>query len=425
MLEKPLQILRKVIPAGIFSSIQPAYHLTLSYLSALIYHFPSRKIKVIAVTGTKGKSSTVEILSAILEEAGYKVACTSTIRFKIDSQIEENLYKMSMPGRFFVQKFIRRAVNAGCDYVIMEMTSQGAILHRHKFVNIDAFVFTNLSPEHIESHGSYENYIAAKVSIAKTIEKSSKKGRTIVVNADDPESGRFLAIDAERKIEYGLRDSEPYKILPEGLDFTLNGHTVHSPLSGKINLYNILAASAAAKSQGVADQYIISAIGKLSSIPGRLQKIEAGQDFDVIVDYAHTPDSLSKLYEVYAGRRKVCVLGGTGGGRDGWKRKEMGRIAEENCSEIILTDEDPYDEDPNKIVSDVAAGIISKKPLIIMDRRLAIREAISRAKKNDVVLITGKGTDPYIMGTNGSKLPWSDARIAKEELVTPSVRIAR
>jgi UDP-N-acetylmuramoyl-L-alanyl-D-glutamate--2,6-diaminopimelate ligase len=420
------RIRRHIIPESVFNFFNPAYHWVLAVSGAILYRFPSRKLKVIGVTGTKGKSSTVEILSAILEEAGYKTALTNTIRFKIGNESKENLYKMSMPGRFFIQSFIRKAADAHCDYLILEMTSQGAITHRHRFIQLDAFVFTNISPEHIEAHGSYENYRQAKLDLCKSLSNSKKKNRALIVNADDKESAAFLECGADKKITYSLKDAEPYEIKKEGIDFTFGGKRAHSPLSGTFNLYNILAAASAARSQGVSDETIVRAIGRFNGIAGRVQKIEAGpfsagaskgkQDFTVIVDYAHTPDSLEKLYQVFQTSRKVCVLGGTGGGRDSWKRKEMGRIADQYCDEIILTDEDPYDEDPRQIVDGVAAGISSKTPTIVMDRREAIREALKKASAGDTVLITGKGTDPYIMGPNETKTPWSDARIAKEEL---------
>ncbi|MEI6396582.1 MAG: UDP-N-acetylmuramoyl-L-alanyl-D-glutamate--2,6-diaminopimelate ligase [Candidatus Taylorbacteria bacterium] len=416
MLDFTLIKIRRIVPNFLFKFLQPIYHWILSLCAAIWYRFPSRHLKVIAVTGTKGKSSTTEILNAILEEAGYKTGLSNTIRFKVDEMSSENLFKMSMPGRFFVQRLLRRAVEHGCQYFILEMTSQGALLHRHKFINLDAFVLTNISPEHVEAHGSYEKYIEAKLDLARSLGKSNKINRTIIVNADDKESPRFLACKSDKKITYGLHDAEPYEIKKEGLEFTLGGHLVHSHLSGLFNIYNTLAAVTTARSQGVSDEIIIRAIEKFSGIPGRVQKIDAGQDFQVIVDYAHTPDSLEKLYQVFQSSRNICVLGGTGGGRDNWKRKEMGRIADEYCDEIILTDEDPYDENPEKIVQDVAAGIITQRPTIIMDRRLAIREAIKRAKTGDAILITGKGTDPYIMGRGGSKIPWSDADIAREEI---------
>jgi UDP-N-acetylmuramoyl-L-alanyl-D-glutamate--2,6-diaminopimelate ligase len=396
--------------------LQIPYHFTLSFLAAVWYRFPARHLKVIGVTGTKGKSSTVEILNAILEEAGYKTALSNTIRFKVDEVSSENLFKMSMPGRFFIQRLMRRAIQHGCQYFILEMTSQGALLHRHRWVDLDAFIFTNISPEHIEAHGSYEKYLRSKLKLANRLSKSKKKDRVMIVNADDKEADKFLTCGYDRAIRYSLEYVKPYEVKKEGVSFTFNKKTVNSPLSGLFNIYNILAAATAAVSQGVSDDIVIKAVEKFSGIPGRVQKIEAGQDFTVIVDYAHTPDSLEKLYQVFQTSRNICVLGGTGGGRDNWKRKEMGRIADNYCDEIILTDEDPYDEDPRKIVNDVAEGIESHEPTIIMDRREAISEAIKRAKTGDSVLITGKGTDPYIMGRGGAKMPWSDAQVAKEEL---------
>jgi UDP-N-acetylmuramoyl-L-alanyl-D-glutamate--2,6-diaminopimelate ligase len=416
MIDSILGKIRPYIPVKLFHSLQPAYHWSMSLSAALWYRFPSRHIKIIAVTGTKGKSSTVEILNAVLEEAGYKTALSNTIRFKIGGASFENLYKMSMPGRFFIQHLLRQAVDAKCDYVIMEMTSQGALLHRHRFIDLDALIFTNLSPEHIEAHGSYEKYRDSKLSICRTLARSHKSNRTLIANADDAESQHFLACDSDTKSTFSLKDAEPYQIKKEGIVFTHAGRSVTSPLSGLFNLYNILAAITAARTQGVSDDVIVRAIEKCNGIPGRVQKIDAQQDFTVIVDYAHTADSLEKLYHVFQSSKNICVLGGTGGGRDTAKRAEMGRIADAHCDEIILTNEDPYDEDPRKIIDDVAEGITGQTPTIILDRREAIREAVSRAKTGDTVLITGKGTDPFIMGPNGTKTEWSDARIAHEEL---------
>ncbi len=160
---------------------------------------------------------------------------------------------------------------------------------------------------------------------------------------------------------------------------------------------------------------IARALEKLKKVPGRAEKIEAGQNFTVVVDYAHTPDSLAALYDAYKNVRKICVVSATGGGRDKWKRPIMGRIAYEQCAEVILTNEDPYDENPVQIVEDIAHGM-EKRPEIIMDRREAIRRALEVARAGDVVLITGKGTDPSICGPRGTQIPWSDAHVAREEL---------
>lgn len=433
-----------IIPRPIFDFFQPAYHYILALSAAIFYRFPARKIKVIAVTGTKGKSSTVEIISAILEEAGYSTALSNTIRTKIGKTSTENKFKMSMPGRFFVQRFISRAVNAKCDVAIMEMTSQGSLQYRHRFIDLDTFVLTNISPEHIEAHGSFEKYVSAKVAIAKAMQTSKKRPRTIITNADDKESARFIASTGEKieyQLSYGLADAGAYTIGANGIDFTLpseNGQTstqkIHSPLSGLFNLYNILAAIAAVRTlPNITDEVIVRAIEKFSGIRGRVEyiKISENQPFDIVVDYAHTADSLEKFYSIFKTSeknwQKICVLGGTGGGRDAWKRLEMGRIAATNCDHVILTNEDPYDEDPMAIIEDVKKG--APNAIVILDRREAIRHAITLAKtyahtkiagtaeqKKNVILITGKGTDPYIMGPNGSKIPWDDAQVAREEI---------
>jgi UDP-N-acetylmuramoyl-L-alanyl-D-glutamate--2,6-diaminopimelate ligase len=417
MLDTILYHTRKVIPASLFSFAQPAYHFGMAFLGALVYRFPSRSIKIVAITGTKGKTSVSEITNAILEEAGYRTALSNTIRFKIDTTSKDNLYKMSMPGRFFIQKFLRDAVNAKCDYVVMEATSQGALMKRHKFIDFDALIFTNMAPEHIEAHGSYENYLEAKLGIARAVADSKKSRRIIVANADDVESPKFLAPNFTEKLTYSLPDAKPFNLFKEGFAMTVGGVLIKSPLSGEFNIYNELAAITYTKSQGVTVEVARNAIEKIEMIRGRVQKIEAGQDFTVVVDYAHTPDSLQKLYNVFKGTRRICVLGNTGGGRDIWKRDEMALIAENECGEIILTNEDPYDDDPEQIVTDMAGALTKKTPHVIMDRREAIATALSLAQTGDSVLITGKGTDPFIMGPNNTKILWSDAEVAREELL--------
>lgn len=415
-MEKILNTARHLIPSGLFRSLQPAYHYTLAFIGALIYRFPSRHIKVIAITGTKGKTSTVEIVNAILEEAGYKTALAGTLRFKIDREEERNLFKMTIPGRFFLQKFLRRAVNAKCDWIVIEMTSEGARQFRHKFIDFDGFIFTNLTPEHIESHGSFENYKNAKLSIVRALASSPKRPRIIAANADDRYSSEFLAVDADIKTTYSTKDAEPYTLEKNSITFTFMNSIIKTELSGAFNLSNMLAGIALARTLDISPEVIRRALEKFRGIRGRVERVNVGQNFDVIVDYAHTADSLEKVYEIFQNSRKICVLGGAGGGRDSWKRPAMGGIASANCDEIILTNEDPYDEDPTKIVSEIMAGIDEARAEIIMDRRTAIATALKYARTGDTVIITGKGTDPYIMGPRGEKTPWDDATVAREEL---------
>ncbi|MDP3646170.1 MAG: cyanophycin synthetase, partial [bacterium] len=203
-----------------------------------------------------------------------------------------------------------------------------------------------------------------------------------------------------------------------GIEVVFQSGVIRSPLPGEFNAANILAAATWADADGIALEHIKQGIESVGLIRGRAERIHAGmnQTFDVVVDYAHTPESLEAIYKAFGDRRKVCVLGNTGGGRDRWKRPKMAAIAEHYCDSIVLTNEDPYDEDPSAIISEMVRGMINKNPRIIMDRREAIRAALSDAHEDDVVLITGKGTDPYIMGVHGTKTPWDDATVARDEL---------
>lgn len=416
-MDKILRPIKKIIPKKVFTFFQPIYHWKMALLGALIYRFPSRKIKVVAVTGTKGKTSTVEFVNAILEEAGFITALAGTLRFKIRDQSKPNMYKMTMPGRFFIQKFLRQAVNAHCDYAVIEISSEAAKQYRHKFIDLDALVFTNLAPEHIESHGSFEKYLEAKLKIAKALENSPKKGKIIVANIDDKEGHKFLNINVEKKAPYSLKDGEPIVCHEDGVKFVCEEMEIESKLPGKFNVYNMLAAASYARALGITMETIKAGLEKVTEIKGRAQKIPNNLGIEVVVDYAHTPDSLKAIYETFPNKKKICVLGNCGGGRDKWKRKEMSAIADNYCDEIIITDEDPYEDDPMEIAKQMAEEIKIKKPKLIIDRRVAISEAIKLAKTGDVVLITGKGTDPYIMRSNGQKEPWSDAQVAEEELL--------
>ncbi|MDC1205501.1 UDP-N-acetylmuramoyl-L-alanyl-D-glutamate--2,6-diaminopimelate ligase [Candidatus Pacebacteria bacterium] len=417
--------IKRAVPAPLLKIIRPPYHYALAFFGALRYNHPSKKLTVIAVTGTKGKSTVTELITAILEADGKKVASLSTIQFKLGDKTERNLYKMTLPGRFFLQKFLRDAVDAECTHAIIEMTSEGAKQFRHRFVHLDALVFTNLSPEHIESHGSFEKYKAAKLAIAKQLENSGKQPRYIVANIDDEHGIDFLKINVEEKLEYGLNSLKLHTLHRDGVGLIFNDGqeeiTIRVPLVGLFNVYNTLASITLTRALGVSLKTIETALRALPPIKGRVEHFyspkNAEKHITAIVDYAHTPDSLEKFYQAFKDSPKVCVLGNTGGGRDTWKRPEMAHIAERYCDHVILTNEDPYDEDPRKIVEDMAKGIENKEKLsIIMDRRLAIAEAFKRAEDGGYALISGKGTDPYIMGPHNTRQEWSDSKVVQEEM---------
>jgi UDP-N-acetylmuramoyl-L-alanyl-D-glutamate--2,6-diaminopimelate ligase len=423
VVDRLVVFLKKVVPAPAVALLRAPYHAGLALLMAASYGFPGRELTVIGITGTKGKSSVAEMLFACLRAGGKKTALLSTIRFAIEDDSEPNLFKMTLAGRGFAQRFMRRARVAGATHVVIEITSEATLDYRHWFLYLDALIFTNLEPEHLERHGGMAAYFEAKYSIGKALARSPKRPRAIIAKEDDY-GRRFLALPVERRVPFSFADAAHAAVASAGVSFDYGGAHFALPQPGRFSVVNALAAVKAAECFGVSPAQSARALGGLARIAGRAERIEAGQPFEVIVDYAHTPGSLTALCEAFApplparagGRRLVCVLGSAGGGRDRWKRPQLGEIAEKYCAEVILTDEDPYDEDPRAIVEEMAAGMTEKRPRIIMDRRAAIGAALRAARPGDAVLITGKGTDPYIMGARGTRTPWSDSAVAREEL---------
>ena len=331
--------IKRIAPRPLLELLRKPYHFALAYIGAVTYKHPSRELTVIAVTGTKGKSTVVELIAAILREHGHSVASLSTIHFTIADKDEPNLFKMTTPGRFFVQKFLRRAADAGCTHAVIEMTSEGAKQYRHRFIDFDALVFTNLSPEHIESHGSFERYKAAKLSIAVQVVRSSKRPRFIVANADDEHGAAFLASDVDEKLPYSLSMLKLHTLHKDGVGLIFEDGetevTIRVPLVGLFNVYNALAAITLTRALNIPLTTIEKALRSLPPVRGRVEHFvspeSAPRHVTAVVDYAHTPDSLQKLYEAFKDVPKVCVLGNTGGGRDKWKRPEMAGIAERHC----------------------------------------------------------------------------------------------
>ena len=412
VLENLLRFGRKVIPRPIFNFFQPFYHFLLGFLAVILFGFPSKRLKVIGVTGTKGKSTVVYLISKILEGAGHKTALISSIEFKIGNKTWLNPLKMTMPGRFKIQKFIREAINQDCKYMILEVTSEGIKQHRHKFIDFDGVVFTNLEKEHIEVHKGFENYKKAKGKLFKSLRKSKKKDKFVVINSDDKHGEYYAELAGSAKqYPYSLKD--------------LDKINLQISLIGEFNKYNALAAIKTGEALGISPEKSLGILKNVKGLPGRMELV-IENPFRVYVDYAHTPDSLIKVYETVKSEIRnpksemICVLGSCGGGRDKWKRPEMGKIAGEYCDKIMLTNEDPYDENPASIIEDIKAGfsksqITSNKLQTILDRREAINRALSIAKKDDIVIITGKGSESWICIENGKKTPWDDRKVVREE----------
>jgi UDP-N-acetylmuramoyl-L-alanyl-D-glutamate--2,6-diaminopimelate ligase len=393
------EILKKFLPNFILS----LYHFILAFLGALIYGFPSKKLILIGVTGTNGKTTTTEMIASIFEKAGKKIALLNSIRFKIGKKEEINKLRMTMPGRFFIQRFLKKAVKEGCEYAILEVTSEGIKQHRHRFLDFKVAVFTNLAPEHIEAHGSFEKYREAKGKFFKATKEIH------VINVEDKNSDYFLKFPAKRKITYGLKKG----------DINLENTKLKLKIPGEFNIYNALAAISVAISQGIDKDFAIKALEEFKGVPGRMEEV-ISKPFKVIVDYAFTPNALERVYQTLTSNieprtsnKLICVLGSCGGGRDKWKRPVLGELAAKYCDEVIVTNEDPYDEDPWQIIEQVASGTKGKARKIL-DRREAIKEALKLAKEGDIVVITGKGCEASIV-IKGKKIPWDDRKVVSEE----------
>ncbi len=404
-----------------------AYHFLWAWLGALWYGRPSRKIFVIGVTGTKGKTTTVELLNAMLEAAGKKTALLSSLRIKIGETSEKNPGSNSMPGRARIQHFLAQGLLTGCHYAIIEVTSQGVTQHRHRFINWKIAAMINLAPEHIESHGSFEKYRQAKLDFLNYV---LVKGGRILLNRDDQHFEFFSnALAARETRSYSTEDEQIKKVLAEigEPSFARRASAPRFVLT-HFNAQNAAAAVAIATDLEIDETAIIRALTSFNGVPGRMEFLTKGP-YTAIVDYAHTPDSLKAAYAAakpkpnanYPDARLICVLGAAGGGRDKWKRREFGKIAAAYCDEIILTDEDPYDEDPAEIIREIRVGISDEdleyvNVYEILDRREAVKKAFALMRAGDVVIGTGKGSEGCIHVADGGRIPWNERQAFEEAL---------
>lgn len=399
------------------------YHFGLAFAGAFVCGFPSKRIEVIGVTGTSGKSTTVNLISSIFEEAGIPTASMSSIRFKIKDKEEPNLLKMTMPGRWRIQKFLKEAADSGCKIAIIEVTSEGIKQYRHKFIDFQMALFNNLAPEHLESHGGFENYRKAKEKLFQAVKNIH------IVNLDDDNVDHFLKYPAKRKYGYTVKNSSKEEVEEikasdirsdeRGISFEADGVQMRLPLQGEFNVCNALAAMCVGRAKGIGLDVMKKALEKTQTVPGHMEEV-ISKPFSVFIDYAFIPSALEKVYKTLkskartSGGRLIGLLGSCGGGRDKWKRPVLGEIAKKYCDEIIVTNEDPYDEDPESIINQVAEGVgpNAKK---IMDRREAISQVLKLASPGDVVILTGKGCEPWICVADGKKVAWNEKRIVLEE----------
>ncbi len=437
-------LFRCFLPIGVLKF----YHFLLAKVSASVYGHPSNRLVVIGVTGTNGKSSVVHFIGRLLEHAGCRVGWTSTADFKVGLREWTNDKKMTMLGRFQTQKLLRDMARAGCTHAVIETSSQGIAQFRHIGINYDVVVFTNLTPEHIEAHGGFENYKKAKGALFARAVANPRKAvpgvpseKIAIANLDDEYAGFFLSFGFRKQYGFGTEErtrasgvlranftpliAERIAMDATCSTFFVEGHPFHLKPIGRFNISNVMASIATLRALGFEWKLIQDGVSSLECVPGRMEAINENQPFRVIVDYAYEPAALQASYEairLFPRKRLIHLLGSAGGGRDVARRKILGEMAAKEADVVIITNEDPYDDDPMDIINQVADGAVSagKRDRVdlfrILDREEAIQKAIRLAEPDDVVFLTGKGSEPVMAVANGKKIPWDDRSAARKAI---------
>ncbi len=477
-----LQMVKKLIP----QSFKNIYHLGQAILANVWFGFPDQKLRVIGVTGTNGKTTTIQMVAKILEKAGYKVAVASTINFKIAEKEWVNKSKFTTLSSWKLQRFLKQAQEAGCEYAVLEVSSHSLDQNRVWGISFGAAVLTNITREHLDYHKTMEEYAKAKARLFAMLGKPGKTEKTVsVANLNSKYTKEFLEYPAKEKYGYGIEvQSSKFKIqngnsklkvvIAENIKLDIN-HSQFSILNtqfilnlpGIFNIENALAATCVGLSQGISLKKISEALAEIKGVPGRMERIENNRGLEIIVDYAVTPDSLEKLYRLISEIRdrrenreaKIIAVFGSCGERDRGKRPIMGKIVARYADYVIVTNEDPYREDPQKIIDEVFAGVVGysvqdsafpgnfskvrpfsfssraleisqdqtlknySKPdfsegvnvFRILDRREAIKKALRIARQGDIVVVTGKGAEET-MAIGSKRIPWNDPKVIREVL---------
>ena len=432
MKQSLVKFTRDVLPASALHMVEEVYRRGRVKLASARYGNPSKHLRVIAVTGTNGKTTTACFINEILKEAKFKTAMFTTAVIEVAGESKINDLNMSVASTAKMQQFFNDARKANVDYVVLEVTSHSLVQHKLDGVPIEAAIMTNLTQDHLDYHRTMEGYAAAKGLLFK------RSPRFIILNRDDEWFDYFNQFEAsEQKMTYGEHEEaeariDRIKLFKKGTeaDIVLD-HQTHlelaTALPGKFNAFNMTAATTLAYLLGVKLQDIQEGVANLEAVPGRFERVVDGLDYEVIVDYAHSPDALEKLLATVRQTTKgrIILVFGACGDRDQSKRPIMGEIASRGADRIFLTDEESYNEDPDAIRQMILEGIErlggGAKTTDIADRREAIKRALSIAKKGDTILITGMGHEQYRV-IKGERIPWNDTEVAREILADKDSR---
>ena len=385
----------------------------LSILAGNFYDNPSEKLALVGVTGTNGKTTTTTLLFDLFCKLGYTCGLLSTVVNKIGNQEIPSTH--TTPDAVQLQQLLHQMVQAGCTHVFMEVSSHAVVQHRVSGVHFSGGVFTNITHDHLDYHGTFEHYLEAKHAFFKTLSSES----FALINSDDENASAMSSDLKVRAQTYGFSQAADFnvKILEKefaGMLLRIQGREVWTQLIGSFNAYNILAVFAAAMNLGADLEQVLTGISELRSVEGRFQYIRSLENVTAIVDYAHTPDALrnvlSTISDLRTGNEQLITVVGCGGDRDRAKRPEMAEIAAELSNKVILTSDNPRSEEPQAIIDEMRSGINpaeSRKVLCIADRREAIRTACIMAQPGDIILIAGKGHEKY-QEIKGVKYPFDD-----------------
>lgn len=431
--------IKNILPVWALKWLRPLYHGVMAYWASLMQGRPSRQLIVIGVTGTSGKSTTVGMISHILNFAGIKAGHITTANYFDGTTEHTNKHGLSMPAGPLLQKQLKRILKNGCKVAVVECTSEGLAQNRHRGIDFDIALITNLERAHLDSHGGFGKYRAAKGKLFSALGSSSKKfffmKKVLGVNIDDAEHKYYLQFPADEK--FGISTQSAHE--PEGMrlffastiqqqptvSFTVEKENFSLNAIGMFSVYNALMATACVSYLDVEPKVSAKALAEFQGMPGRLEKIENNLGITIIVDYAPEPLGMRSVLEAVNRLNPgkiIHVFGSTGGNRDKAKRFEFGEISAELADVIYVTNDDIYDSDPEEIANNIQQGIwqASKKRaqevVKNLNRRGAIHQALLAARPGDVVLITGKGSEQFLVEPKNKRIPWDDRTVVREEL---------
>ncbi len=424
------KIVKKVIPKGVFPKIEPYGHFGEAVLFNAAKGFPAKGLNIIGVTGTNGKTSTCFLIHRMLHEAGYKVGMMTTVAYGAGMDIKQQMTHMTTASTPKLLKRIKSLRDQGIEWLVLETTSHALAQYRVWGIPYSMAVMTNVTHEHLAYHRTFDRYLKAKRMLFEQTNRNEKGLQTGIINADDPNAENFAAAIAY-PVLYGLNKGDAkaknIKLSTDGVDYTATfndvTYNIHCNLAGSFNVYNSLAAVCVGHTLGLSKEQVEKGIAALEGVEGRMNRIDEGQNFDLIVDYAHTPDSFEKLFKDVRPmtKGKIIALFGSLGGGDKGKRPLQGKLAGQYADEVIICEEDDRKEDPDTIMNDIATGALEagkvkdKDLFLIHDRPKAIKFAVNRAKKGDLVLLLGKGHEKTIEHADGEH-PWNETTEAKKAL---------